>query len=688
MRFSQTRPFRCLLVLLVLASFWFNMTSAVRHMSQTYDEGFHLFAAWRYVQCGDFGINSEHPPMMKLVAGETLKLAGFRPPNGQCGNEPTTKDYGYAQGVEYLYRQGNDADALLYAARRGVTVFPLALALLAFFFARRLFGYWAGFVALLLVTFDPSVLAHGALLTTDVALCACLLGTVFSVFCYLASPALWRLVLCGVGFGCALAAKHSGILILPITVFLFALSWFHVARREGSRQRVLARLSSAWLGMAVVGLGVLWAFYGFHFTGRPGNAAMTLPLPDFLVLVRSQGTHGLLSDWAIPLAARIHLAPLPYLYGLTDVLSIMVPGQPPFLLGKLYPHGQWFYFPVVFVLKNTLSFFALLAIGILGGSWKRDDRGWKLTVLLVPVLVIWSAAMDSGLNIGYRHILTTFSFLCITTAGGCVWLAKKHKAWQVAIGLLLALHAATSLHAWPDYLPYMNEAFGGKDRAYRYMTDANVDWGQGVLETRDWLAANHVTDCWLAYDGAVDLSYYHLPCRVMPGNEWDSNVSAFSPPQAGGTFLVSSLAMSGVEFEPYELSPYTEFFRAKPVANIGGSVLVYRGTFDLRKVQAAELIILSANNLQKDASLAAQEARQSLAIGPTSVRAELALGRAEELLGHRDAAISAYEAAFAVQESSRRVWYPIEIAEAKSSLVRLGACSSDSCSTFLPLPSR
>jgi 4-amino-4-deoxy-L-arabinose transferase-like glycosyltransferase len=660
----------------VLVAFWFNMTSAVRHMSQTYDEGFHLFAAWRYAQCADFGINSEHPPMMKLVAGEAVKLAGYKPPAGQCGADPTTKDYGYAQGVDYLYHQGNDADAVLYTARRAVTVFPLALALLTFFFARRLFGYWAGVVALLMVAFDPNVLAHGPMLTTDTALCACLVGTVFAVYCYLARPAGWRLLLCGVGFGCTLAAKHSGILVLPITALLFILSWLHISRTTDSRRiRPLAKLAAAWLVMAAIGLAVLWAFYGFRFSGRPGNAGMTLPLPGFLALVRAQGTHGFLSDWAIPFAARIHLAPLPYLYGLTDVLSIMVPGQPPFLLGTLYPHGQWFYFPVVFVLKNTLPFFALLALGLAAGGWRRDNRGWKLTVLLVPVVVIWAAAMDSGLDIGYRHILTTFAFLCIAAAGGACWLTQRHRAWRFVIALLLVLHAATSLHAWPDYLPYMNEAFGGKDQAYRYMTDANVDWGQGVLETRDWLAANHVSDCWLAYDGAVDLRYYHLPCHELPGNEWELNQKSEAPAQATGLFIISSLAMSGVEFEPYELSPYAEFLHAKPVANIGGAMLVYRGTFDLHRVQAAELIIMSADNLHSNPALATQQARQSLQIEPTSVRAQLALGHAEEALGQREAAIAAYDAAIAVEGTPRRVWYPIELADAHSSLVRLGVLS-------------
>ena len=671
---SQRRDVRISVVVLLVAFFWLNMTSAVKHMSQTYDEGFHLFAAWRYVQCGDFAINSEHPPLMKLVAATTLRLAHVPPPNGPCGAEPTTKDYGYASGIHYLFRQGLDADSVLYTARRGVSMFAIALALLSFGFARKLFGYWAGVVALTLVTFDPTVLAHGALLTTDVPLSACLLGTVFAVFCYLERPSAGKLLLCGLGLGLSLASKHSGILALPITMLLFASSWVRTSLRNGSpRARPLLKAAGAWAITVLLATAVVWAIYGFHFSGRPGNAAMTLPIGDFLAQVRSQGTRGLLPDFAIPLAVRFHLLPLPWLYGLTDVLSIMLPGQPPYILGKIYPHGVWFYFPVVFVLKNTLAFFALLTIGLVGGSWAREDRRWKLIVLMTPVVVIWAAVLNSGLNIGYRHILTTFAFLCVAAAGGCIRLVERHRGWVYPVVILLLLHAASSLRAWPDYLPYVNEAFGSKDHAYRYMTDANVDWAQGVLETRDWLAKNRITNCWYAYDGAVDMSYYHLPCGILPGNGGDFNVTALPPAQASGTFLVTSLALSGIEFEPGALNPYAAFQRVEPVANIGGSTLVYRGKFDLRPAQAVSLISESAVNLEKDPVLAAREATEALAITPSSVRARLALARAEKSMHKNGAALSDYAAAEAQAKSTGAAWYPAEIAEAQRATAEINA---------------
>src|SRR5215469_2985001 len=55
---------------------------SVRHQSQTIDEGFHLMAGYRYWQCGDFGINSEHPPLVKMVAAAPLWFSRIPAPAG------------------------------------------------------------------------------------------------------------------------------------------------------------------------------------------------------------------------------------------------------------------------------------------------------------------------------------------------------------------------------------------------------------------------------------------------------------------------------------------------------------------------------------------------------------------------------------------------------------------------------
>lgn len=130
-------------------------------MSQTFDEGFHLAAGYRYLQCGDFGINAEHPPLVKMVSALPLLATHMpAPKEGVCGVEETTKGHGYTLGLVYLYKQGLDAQQVLFRARAGTIVFAVLLLVLVFYYARYLFGYGTAIIALLLAVSEPTLIAH------------------------------------------------------------------------------------------------------------------------------------------------------------------------------------------------------------------------------------------------------------------------------------------------------------------------------------------------------------------------------------------------------------------------------------------------------------------------------------------------------------------------------------------------
>ena len=64
----------------------------------------------------------------KMVPGLALHVIGTPAPRGgQCGTEPTTKDDGYALGVDYLYHEGLDAQRVLFHARAGSAIFAVVL---------------------------------------------------------------------------------------------------------------------------------------------------------------------------------------------------------------------------------------------------------------------------------------------------------------------------------------------------------------------------------------------------------------------------------------------------------------------------------------------------------------------------------------------------------------------------------
>jgi hypothetical protein len=664
---NRHRAWAVLLPVALVVAFVVVVLLSHLQMSQTYDEGFHLVAGVRYLQCGDFAINPEHPPLVKMVAALGLQLTHTPPPKtGACGREDTSKVNGYQLGVTYLYKEGLDAQAVLFRGRAATVVFALALMAGISFYARYLFGDAAGVVALLVFVSEPTLIAHADLVTTDVAACAGVLLAVFLLDRHLRTRSPRTLVLAGLGVGLALSVKHSGVLIVPIAFVLTAVDeWMR--RGEGGRSpKHVLRTARGLSAVFAIGVGVLWATYGFRYWPRPHEAPMSQSLADFLTQVRSQGTTGLMPDVLIPFLARARLLPLAYLYGLTDVLNVSFPGLPPWILGRLLPHGVWYYFPVAFLIKSTPAFLCLLLLSAFGGGWIRAERRRAAFFLLLPVVIWYGVAMTSRLDIGYRHVLPTVAFLIIFIAGGVTALARRvgRGPWTFVAGALVAAHMASAALAYPDYFAYSDELLGGKKNTYKYLTDSNNDWGQGLYQTVLWLKERGITDCWIAYDGAADLGYYGVPCRALPGNPWDRQ--QMPPAEASGLFIVSGLSHAGVEWEPGDLHPYKVFHAATPSDVIGGAMVVYRGTFDLRRVQAVSSIVQSNYELQCDPSAALRDARAALALTPTSVRARLSEAHALKALG-QDAKAS-FAAALAQAERTGADWYPADIAEARRGL--------------------
>jgi dolichyl-phosphate-mannose-protein mannosyltransferase len=640
-------------------------------MSQTFDEGFHLAAGYRYLQCGDFGINSEHPPLVKMVAGLALRLTHTPPPSaGVCGEEETTKDHGYALGLVYLYKQGLDAQEVLFKARAATVVFAVALLILVLLYARYLFGYWAALVALVLVMSEPTVIAHAGLVTTDMGVSAGLLAAVFLLDRYLRIRTPATLALAGMGVGLALSTKHSGLIVIPIVIALAIADEWLRGNVDGERVQRVLRSAGALGIVLLMGVGVLWGTYAFRYWPRPHGAQMTLSLSDFLIQVRAQGTTGLMPNHLIPFAARWHLLPVAYLFGLVDVLNVSHPGLPPWILGRLLPHGVWYYFPVTFLIKSTPAFLALLLLSATSGGWMRPERRRACVFLLLPVVIWYGIAMTSGLDIGYRHVLPTVAFLAIFIAGEVAYLVRTAKlsAWALLAGILVAAHLASATSAYPDYFPYADEFLGGKRNTYKYLTDSNNDWGQALYDTARWLKNRGIRDCWIAYDGAADLHYYGVQCRVLPGNPGD--VLPMPPAEGTGLFIISGLSYAGVEWEPGELQPYKVFHDVKPSGNIGGAMLVYQGTFDLSGVQAVSHIIKANNELVGNPAAALRDAQAALALTPTSVRARLAEAHALEALERHDDAKKSFTAAIAQAEQTGAAWYPAQLAEARRGLAQ------------------
>jgi dolichyl-phosphate-mannose-protein mannosyltransferase len=622
------------------------LTLTIRRETQTWDEACHIFAGYRYWTRGDFGMNPEHPPLVKLLTTATLLPLSLSGPERK---RLFSKDEDFLSATQFVY--SNNAEQILLRTRTMASLLCLLLAALVFAAAREMFGNIVALIALTLFVFEPNLLAHGWEVTTDIGFSCFLLATVYAFYRYVKQPSLARLIVFGLAAGLALATKHSAILVFPILVVLVAAElWLRRFTKagEGASRPGVAKLAGALLISALIAVAVLWAAYGFRLHPQRGVSA------ERRVIEYAQGLHSPVEKALIAQAARWHVLPESYLYGLADV-GYVVGFSHSYLFGHVYPHGQWFYFPAAFLIKTTLSLLLLLmlvpfAVALRGARYRRE-----LAFLIVPAAIYFLVAVVSTLNIGIRHILPVYPFLIILAGWAAGELISARRKMIYAIVFLLAFGIYSSLRVFPVYLAYANELWGGPANTYKYLSDSNVDWGQQLKSIERYLAKRNVKNCWFAYfaDVVTDPKYYGIPCKPLTtiASTW-LQPSIDVPASIDGPVVISAGVLSGYEFGPGELNPYDQFLRLTPTAIIEHGVFVYDGHFDIPL--AAALNHATQAHLKEQAGQLDQaliEAQSAVELAPNSLQAQATLGFLLLKLGRNDEGLQALQRALAVAEA-------------------------------------
>jgi len=223
------------------------------------------------------------------------------------------------------------------------------------------------------------------------------------------------------------------------------------------------------------------------------------------------------------------------------------------------------------------------------------------------------------------------------------------------VGLLVLVHAASSVMAFPNYIPYANELWGGPSQTYKYLTDSNADWGQQLKSIKQYLDQQGVKDCWFVYfaAGVAEPSYYGIPCKPLPTiNTLWLNEPIEVPTSINGPVLISAGNLSSVEFGPGPLDPYGQFKSLKPTAVIDHGVFVFDGTFDLSLAAAISKVQKAQNLAQaKQLEQALQEAQAAVALAPNAIQTQLALGDILLERGQSQQARTCYEKALGLAKT-------------------------------------
>jgi hypothetical protein len=557
------------------------VTSLVQK-SPTFDEPYHLCQGFRYLRTGDPSLRLEkHPPGVQALAALPLLFVADSY-DAIVVSDP--RHYLEAGGVVRRFTDAHDGRILdLFPYARGIIV--LLAAVLGWFVysvARDLYGRGGARLALVLFVVDPNILAHARLVTTDIGVALGVWLTVAALLRWATRPTALRAATVGVTMGCAFLAKFSCLLLLPL---LPILALVLVVGRD-DRPAARAVLSSGLLALVLAG-SIVWMAHGFDFGSlaeeREGLKAGAVSWrTETRGRQAGEGADETSRRWyeEIPI-----LAPEYFNGFLQNLHHVYERGHTAYFRGEHSLHGWRLYFPVVFGIKTPLPTLILLLAALLSLlRWRPSREEW---ILIIFPVVYFAAAVRGSLNIGYRHLLPMLPFLFVLT--GRLWgrvsavrpgtgtdsLGKSRRAsvGSVAIVVLLLWLGVGTIRAHPHYLAYFNETIGGSSRGYRYVVDANLDWGQDLPGLAKWLQENGVDTVRLSYFGSVNPSHYgiHWLPAILPARRAEDEEGArFIPP---GVYAISVANL--FELQSLGKGSLRVFQQLEPRAVIGHSIHVY-----------------------------------------------------------------------------------------------------------------
>ncbi|MFC5955200.1 phospholipid carrier-dependent glycosyltransferase [Streptomyces pratens] len=508
------------------------VTAAVRQ-TPTIDEPVYVGTAAVFLEEHSLRYNPEHPPLGKLLVAAGVAVADPHLDPGFRGSQSEL-------GRHLLYESGNDPWRLMLWARLPVIALTLLFGLVVFAFARQLAGDAGALVALALYCLSPDVIAHGSLATLDVPAAGFVLTAVWLLWRARLRPRL-HLPLVGAALGAALATKMSTLPVVPVVLALAAVSVRYASTGVAGR-----RLLRALAGCVVVGLiavAVVWATY------LAVDPRLRWAPQQQVPVVR--GLRGL--------AVELMPFPEPYRDGMRIQFALENHPWEGFLFGRLYSGSLWYYLPAALLVKTPLGALALWAAGTVVVVAVRRLRPAASYLLAAPAVLL-AAAMYGSRDFGTRYALFLPMFLAM--AAGCL-VAVRRRWVPVVAAVLVAFVAAGSLRAYPYYLPYANEAFGGPAKTRLRLHDSNVDWGQDLGRLADRLRERYRGErIWLVYKGSGVPSYYGIratdPLRMPPG-------------RVHGVLAVSDSAAAKATGRLAELID-----GSRPVDDVGHSITLYR----------------------------------------------------------------------------------------------------------------
>jgi hypothetical protein len=260
------------------------------------------------------------------------------------------------------------------------------------------------------------------------------------------------------------------------------------------------------------------------------------------------------------------VSPLVYFQGVAGVNQYLIKDYPIYLFGQMKPGGWWYYFLAAFAVKATAPTLILIGLGALRAMEGMMDR-WGETILLVSLGFFFVTTSAVAGQIGIRYLLPVFPLAFI-------WVSRvipdllALRGGKIIVAGLLGWSAVSCLHAFPNYIPYINELAGGSSKGSDFLDDSNIDWGQGLKQAAEYVKTRHLDPVTLYSFSPLDNpQYYGLPRNLQPS---EVREQLFGKRPAPGVYIISAHKVIRMRLADPAWKMY------QPMDRIGESLWVYR----------------------------------------------------------------------------------------------------------------
>lgn len=556
----------------LLMAHWTLAVTSSLEKSPTFDEGAHVVAGYYYWAAGDYRFNPESGVLIQRWAALPLLLLDVDVPGPEYLPRRTGNVWLTSQHV--LFQLGNDTETLLLAARGMIALLSVGLGALVYGWSRRLFGAAGGLLSLALYALSPTMLAHGRMVTADLAAALFFLLAVTAIGGLLARVTPARLLAAGGAVAGLVLTKTSWLLLLPMAALLAAgrVLWRAPWRVRFGSRRLDARAASSRLALAggsaaavaVLVAAAVWSAYGWRYRAAGDADAGGAFVHTWESRLAGAGA----AAPAIRFARDHRLLPEAFLWG-TAYTVATTRERDAFLCGAHRSTGWAVFFPFVFLVKTPLPLLGLLLVAAARRPRPRW-RAWRRAAPLAVLVAVYGAAAVAGpLNLGHRHLLPLYPVLFILAGRAAKgWsvagAGKGGAALKAAVVLLAGLFVVESSLIRPHYLSYFNLLIGGPAHAWRCFVDSSLDWGQDLpalaRELERLGSGGRAGPVYVAYFGSAVPEYYGVRAEWLQ-SYWPLPASDPPLPLAAGLYAVSATLVQTLYTG--RVGPWTAGFEAE-----------------------------------------------------------------------------------------------------------------------------